>query len=109
MAKVLVTSSTLTCGHAPLTVSSSAVLKVNGSPVLVVGDFAAAKLTCTTVTSAGGPCKQLLAFTAGVSTVLKVGGQAVVLASAAALTDASAANGGTFTVGAAGQTILDSK
>ncbi|WP_378729861.1 hypothetical protein [Nocardia brasiliensis] len=109
MAKVLVTNSQLTCTHAPLIVRSSAALTVNGNPVLLVTDFPAATFACTTVTPAGGPCKKLLPFTAGVSTVLKVGGQPVVLATAAALTDASAANAGKFTVVDAAQTILDAK
>lgn len=109
MAKVLTTASQLTCKHLPITVSSSAVLKVGGNPVLLKADFDSATFKCTTVTAAGGPCKKLAPFTAGISTVLKVGGKPVVLADAKALTDATAANGGEFTVVDPGQTILDAK
>lgn len=109
MAIALTTSSVLTCGHSPIKVSSNSVLKVNGSPVLLQTDFTSAVFQCTTTTATGGPCKKCAPFTAGVSTVLKVGGESVVLTDAKALTDASAANGGKFTVVDAAQTILDAK
>ncbi|MFI6166355.1 hypothetical protein ACIBCN_06160 [Nocardia sp. NPDC051052] len=109
MSIALTTSSVLTCGHASIKVRSSSVLKVNGSPVLLQSDFTSAVFQCTTTTPTGGPCKKLAPFTAGVSKVLTVGGEAVVLADAEALTDASAANGGKFTVVDAAQTILDAK
>ncbi|ATL67470.1 hypothetical protein [Nocardia terpenica] len=112
MAKVLVASARLSCGpvppHGPITVTATAALTVDGNPVLVVADFARAVLACG-VQPPSKPCTKLLPFTAGVSTVLTVGGQPVVLASAVAQTDATAANGGAFTVTAPGQTILDSK
>ncbi|MGW4848075.1 hypothetical protein [Nocardia brasiliensis] len=113
MAKVLVTTANLRCGaappHQPLTMSSSAILTVRGARVLLASDYRNATLDCKVPVEAGGPCKQLLSFTAGLSTVLKVNGTAVVLATAAAPTDASAANGGKFTVVDPGQAILDAK
>lgn len=112
MANVLVTSALLSCGpvppHGPITVTSTAALTVNGNPVLVKADFERAVLKCG-VQPPSKQCTKLLPFTAGVSTVLKVGGQPVVLASARADTDATATNSGAFTVMSPGQTILDSK
>ncbi|WP_433634297.1 hypothetical protein [Nocardia sp. CA-120079] len=113
MAKVLVTSAQLSCGPMPphnvLTMNSSAILTVRGVAVLLAPGYRDAQLTCAIPPEGGGPCTKLLAFSAGVSTVLKVGGQPVVLETAAASTDATATNGGKFTVITPGQTILDAK
>ncbi|MFI6041865.1 hypothetical protein ACIA8C_09535 [Nocardia sp. NPDC051321] len=104
MAQVLTTDAVLNCGHGKIAVSSSAALHVSGNPVLLQGDFATAKFACANSTPPG-PCNAFAAFTAGVSTVLKVNGQPVMLASAKALI----APKGDLVVTSPGQTILDAK
>ncbi|RDI68164.1 hypothetical protein [Nocardia pseudobrasiliensis] len=106
MAQVLVVGAVMTCSHAPIHVTGSTVLKVAGQPVLVESDFTTAVFDCAAPSP--GPCKKLGPITAGLSTVLRVGGKAVVLSSAVAVTLGSGTSG-KLTVTDPGQTILDAK
>ncbi|MBF6328321.1 hypothetical protein [Nocardia transvalensis] len=105
MATVLVTGAQLQCGHGPITVNSSAVLRVGGHPVLRESDFAQADFKACAASTPPGKCTKFGPFTAGLSTVLQVGGERVVLATA----DAAITPGGKLLVTQPGQTVLDAK
>ncbi|WP_069159810.1 hypothetical protein [Nocardia altamirensis] len=110
MEDVLTTAAKLRCGpaaapplpgHAAIGVTSEAVLKVKGKPVLLESSFLSPGFQCANPDSAGGLCTKFI-LTAGASTVLKVNNEPVVLATIAATITLA----GTLIKVDAGQSIL---
>ncbi|MFF0492151.1 hypothetical protein ACFYTQ_24235 [Nocardia sp. NPDC004068] len=101
MAPVLVVGAVLSCGHGPITVKSNAILTVAGQPVLLADDArsqAAFKCSLSTPCTAFGPFE-------GLSTVLTVRGQRVLLTT----TTAKTLPNGSLIITAPGQTVLVAK
>jgi hypothetical protein len=95
MAGVLITSSTVTCGHSGnVVVTSTQKLKVGNNPVLVkvsIADKSIAGCTTAPASDASGPtakpCKKVSLVSNGEATKLKVNGQAVMLDTLSGETD----------------------
>jgi hypothetical protein len=95
MAGVLVTNSTVTCGHSGnVTVTSTQKLKVSNSPVLIKTSIENQSIPdCLTApaSDASGPtakpCKTVSSVGSGEATKLKVNGQAVMLDTLSGATD----------------------
>jgi hypothetical protein len=95
MAGVLITNSTVTCGHSGnVTVTSTQKLKVSNSPVLVKASIESKSIpdcATTPATDASGPtakpCKTVSSVSSGEATKLKVNGQAVMLDTLSGTTD----------------------
>ena len=94
MPKVLTTDSTVSCGHgANASLSSTAKLTVGGSNVLLANGYSAWSFppgcSQTNVDSGEKICTLVTGITAGESSKLSVGGQAVLLESLGGTTDGS--------------------
>ncbi len=113
MAKVLVASAQVSCGHPPglLTVpATQTVLKVKGQAVLLVDDVTAVKASSGCLNAPGGvpaPCTTVgeLVEPGSSSVVLTVNGKAVALDTATGTTDKA----GPISVTKAGQDVLTAK
>lgn len=84
MAKVLTTAATVICGHgATAVLSGAAKLTVGGNPVLLETDFASwsfdALCSQKNANASEVQCAKVTGISAGKSTKLSVGGQAVLL------------------------------
>jgi hypothetical protein len=116
MPKVLTTGSTLKCLHQGTVqlVASQQQLKVDGQAVLVEGDLDGAAIQgCVTpnapaATPPTKPCMTVVSMASGAASKLKVGGKAVLLETAAGMTDGILpAPTNLWNVASAGQTKLD--
>jgi hypothetical protein len=93
MADVLTTSSTVGCGHgsSEVATSSTAKLKVEGSPVLLKSSIENQSVkpgTCATpISQTSKKCTTVKSVTAGEATKLKAGGAAAMLATLKGSTD----------------------
>jgi hypothetical protein len=114
MPPVLTTASTLTCKHGGTVVvqASTSALTADGNPVLVQADITAATITgCpnTNASSGQAPCLKITSVLTGVSTVLKVANQPVMLANASGLTDGVPPLPVMWQVTSPGQNLLESR
>jgi hypothetical protein len=102
MTAVLTLASTLQCVHlGPVTViPTQERLKVDGKEVVIRVDLIGAAIACP---FAANPCGTVATIDSGLSTTLKVGTEAVVLATASGTT----ATGAAWQVVSAGQTKLE--
>jgi hypothetical protein len=100
MAQVLVQGAALECGHgAGITVTATQrKLTVGGTPVLIEDDLRTAVFACSAQTK----CAQVIAVQEGLAATLRVGGRAVLLATAKGAT-----NAGTWKATSAGQDTLE--
>lgn len=97
MAGVLITNSTVTCGHSGnVTVTSTQKLKVGNNPVLVKASIQGKSIPdCKTIAPANDPsgtqtgqkCTTVSSVGSGEATKLKVNGQAVMLDTLSGTTD----------------------
>lgn len=109
MPAALTTASVLQCSHngRMLVNASQRLLTVDGQPVLVEADLTAASFTpCLNTGPGRTPCSKILTIAAGLSTVLRAGEAAVVLANATGTTN-SAPNPGTWSVTSVGHSKLE--
>ena len=110
MAFVLTTASQLICPHSGTLVLTAArrLLTVDGQPVIVESDLRAATFTPGSCKNVGGnltPCTNISSVTAGLSSMLSVGGEAVTLDTVQGLTNSTPP--APFQVVTAGQTKLE--
>ncbi|MFD0278934.1 hypothetical protein ACFVHB_34195 [Kitasatospora sp. NPDC127111] len=114
MPSALTTASVLQCIHGGrLTVpAAGTALTVDGQPVLVQSDLAAATIAgCANTNASAGqtPCLKVTSVIAGLSTVLTVRGQPVLLDTARGLTNATPPAPVMWQVVSAGQTKLTAR
>lgn len=112
MPAVLTTASALQCVHGAklITKPSQQQLTVDGNPVLVQADLMSATIAgCPNTNAVAGetPCVAVTLISAGLAVNLSVGGQPVVLATAAGLTNATPPAPVMWYVVNAGQTKLE--
>jgi hypothetical protein len=111
MPKVITQGSSITCAHqgkVQVTPSQNK-LKVDGQAVLVEGDLIGAPIVgCTVVESTSTKrCTSVVSMVVGASLKFKVDGKAVLLETAAGLTDGVPPGANLWSVQSAGQTKLD--
>jgi hypothetical protein len=108
MPKVVTAASTFECVHkAPVPASGADLLRVESSGVITKKAAEAATIaTCSNTGSGISPCKKV-SVTAGASTLLRVDGEAVLLAAMTATTDSSPP--GTASVTDAKQSLLQAE
>ncbi|MFI9155490.1 hypothetical protein [Streptomyces sp. NPDC053367] len=118
---VLTTASTITCGNGLpegalpppvtpglVTITSTAVLKVDGHPVLRRADITSATAINCLAPSPAKKCTRVMTVTAGESTKLRTGGLAVMLDSLVGTTDGTLSPAPNGLGATGGQTTLRS-